>query len=266
MTGRALVETLPITGPHVEMLRAARDALCAAALEQGVTVALSTDWNDLLDLNRRHVDTWLPLMHQPAGDDAFWLAAVDADGEVVATQGGVLMDCSERSFGDRLSDLSFFYDRPEDAAPGERCFCASDAAHETRGRVCYLTAGWTHPSMRGRGLFHRVGRLVRLIAWDRWNPHSWAGMVAPDIAPLWSEEKAGRRFFEHRPTIWYLNPASGFDYPPYRFIRFTRPGVYLDMEAIARRRSAGGGTAHACTQLSTARVPSADLQPKRLCV
>ncbi|HEY0832499.1 MAG TPA: hypothetical protein VGE72_01210, partial [Azospirillum sp.] len=201
------------------------------------------------------------------GEDAFWLAAVDRDGAVVSTHGGVLMDCSGRSFGERLSDLSFFHERPEvEAAPGERCFCASDTAFETRGRVVYLTAGWTHPSVRGKGLLHLLGRLVRLIAWDRWAPHWWAGMVAPDIAPLWSEEKAGRRFLEHRPTILYQNPAAGFDYPPYRFIRFSRPGLHLDMEAIARSRSSASGNDQACTQLSTARVPSAARQPKRLCV
>ncbi|HEY0832676.1 MAG TPA: hypothetical protein VGE72_02105, partial [Azospirillum sp.] len=106
MTGRALVETLAITGPHAAMLRAARDALCADTLALGLTLVVSEDWRELEEVNRANVATWLPLMHQPNGEDAFWLAAVDRDGAVVSTHGGVLMDCSGRSFGERLSDLS----------------------------------------------------------------------------------------------------------------------------------------------------------------
>lgn len=229
---RILVETLaiPDSAPHAELLRAARDRLCTDAVAKGYTPVLSNTWEDLEALNRANLASWLPLMRRPAGPDWFWLGAVNGEGEVVATQGAVLVDCGGASFGERLADLSFFSGTP---APGERCFCASPAAHLTHGRVAYVTAGWTRPDVRGRGLFHLLGRLVRLIAWARWSPSWWAGMVSDAVAPQWSEAKAGRRFLEERPTILYQNPAASFDYPPYRLLRFCRAGVLADMRHAA---------------------------------
>ncbi|PWC41755.1 hypothetical protein [Azospirillum sp. TSO22-1] len=228
---RFLVETLTMpAGPHVGLQNAARDALCSAAVGRGVTPVISATWEDLEALNRANLGSWLPLMRRPDGSDWFWLGAVDERGEVVATQGAALVDCTVASFGDRLSDLSFFSGR---RAPGERCFCASPTAFETRGRVAYVTAGWTHPDARGRGLFPLLGRLVRLVAWARWAPSWWVGMVSDAVAPQWSEAKAGRRFLESRPTILYQNPAAGFDYPPYRLLRFCRAGVLLDLQEVS---------------------------------
>lgn len=228
---RILLETMPIPdGPHAELQRVARDALCAAAVARGVTPVLSTTWADLEALNRANLASWLPLMRCPAGSDLFWLGAVDSSGDVVATQGAVLVDCTAASFGDSLSDLSFFNGQPE---RGERCFCASPTAFETRGWVAYVTAGWTHPDVRGRGLFPLLGRLVRLVAWMRWAPRWHVGMVSDAVASQWSEAKAGRRLLESRPTILYQNPAAGFDYPPYRLLRFCRAGVLLDAQALA---------------------------------
>lgn len=233
---RLLVETLPIAaGPHAELLRAVRDALCAAALVRGVTPVLSTTWEDLEALNRANLGSWLPLMRRPAGLDHFWIGATDREGEVMATQGAALVDCTAASFGDRLSDLSFFSGAP---AARERCFCASPTAFETRGRVAYVTAGWTHPDARGRGLFPLLGRLVRLVAWAGWSPLWWVGMVSDAVAPQWSEAKAGRRMLEPRPTILYQNPEAGFDYPPYRLLRFCRAGVLLDTQEVAGQGAA----------------------------
>ena len=62
-------------------------------------------------------------------------------------------------------------------------------------------------------------------------------MVSNAVAPQWSEAKAGRRFLEDRPTILYQNPAAGFDYPPYRLLRFCRAGGLLDLQQVC---AAGG--------------------------
>ncbi|PWC98008.1 hypothetical protein [Azospirillum sp. TSO5] len=231
---RRLVETTLFTGHQNEaMLRAARDALCGTALQRGYTLISCDDWDLLERINRENLDSWLPIMHRPNGDGWFWVGAADADGRIVATQAGVLIDCGQRSFGDRLSDLSFFYADPErDNGVGEMCFCASDTAFKTLGQFCYLTAGWTHPAARGKGLFHLVGRAVRLLAMGRWSPNWWGGMVAPGTVPQWAEKKAGRRFLEHRPTILYQNPPCGFEYPPLHFMRISRSAFFLDMQAV----------------------------------
>ncbi|CAO3446573.1 hypothetical protein [Azospirillum argentinense] len=223
------------SGPLSTLLSDARDRLCADALAAGVRLVISEAWQGLEQVNRANLSSWLPIMHQPNGSASFWIGAVDARGDVVGTQAGVLLDCSTHSFGDKLSDLTFFYADPTEAAPGERCFCASNPAFETRGKVCYITAGWTHPRMRGMGLFHLIGRVVRILALAWWTPKWWVGMVAPETAPQWTEAKAGRRLLEARPTILYQHPSAGYDYPPLRLLRFCRAGVVLDMQALIRQ-------------------------------
>lgn len=103
MAERWLVETMPLQrSPHGPVLRAARDALCAAGLAAGVTLVLVEEWEALEWLNARHRGNWFPLLPRPAASPSFWVAAVDADGEFVATHGVVLLDCSAASFGARV--------------------------------------------------------------------------------------------------------------------------------------------------------------------
>ncbi|MGQ9371946.1 hypothetical protein [Azospirillum sp. ST 5-10] len=233
---RALLETFPLPdAPHAAMLRAARDALCASLRARRLTAILSDDWQDLARVNRRNLDSWVPLLHRAPSLPSFWVGAVDDDtGEVVATQAGLLVDCTGRSFGDRLSDLSMFYDRPGDAPAGERCFVGSDLPFDTDGLVCWIAAGWTHPTLRGRGVFHVVGRLVRVVSWARWAPSWWCGVVTPDIAPVWSAAKAGPRHIDRRPSILYQQ--AGVERPPLHFLRLGRGGVQMDLGALAARR------------------------------
>lgn len=236
MTGRALLETLPITGPHDGMLRAARDAMCAAALAQGLTLIVSDSWRDLEEVNRRNLASWVPILHRAASLPAFWVGAVDTagNGDVVAVQAGLLVDCRERSFAERLADLSLFYDDPADAPAGESCFVGDGPAHETFGPVCWIAAGWNRPDWRGRGLFHLVGRAVRLVSWARWSPSWWCGVVTPDVVPAWATERAGPRHLDRRPTILYQQ--AGVERPPLRFLRLSRGGVQQDLGRIAQGR------------------------------
>ncbi len=250
---RDLVETAALAG-HLPaaLLTGARDALCARALACGITLVSCNDWPALEAINRANLTSWLPIMHRPNGTDWFWIGAADADGRIVGTQAGVLLDCTGRSLGERLSDLSFFYRDPAtERTPGEHCFCASDAAFDSFGKFCYLTAGWTHPDRRGQGLFHLVGRAVRLLAAGRWAPHWWGGLVAPETAAQWTAEKAGPLQLERRPTILYRNPAAGYEYPPLRFMRISRSGFFLDMR----------NAVHSWTQDRMTRPPAPSRHP-----
>ncbi|WP_377810860.1 hypothetical protein ABNQ38_29400 [Azospirillum sp. A29] len=235
MAERWLVETMPLQGsPHGPALRAARDALCAVGLASGVTLVLIEEWEVLAELNARHRGNWFPLLPRPAAAPSFWVAAVDADGEFVATHGVVLLDCSAASFGARVGDLTAFHD-PGAAPVGEFGFCASPAAHETRGAVAWIVAGWNRPDWRGRGLFHLLGAVARLVALDRWSPRWVVGLVDPETVPVWARRCAGRALLEPLPAVLYQQ--AGVGRLPLHFMRWSRPAVLLDLQEAARARS-----------------------------
>lgn len=233
MAERWLVETMHLQGgPHGPVLRAARDALCAAGLAVGVTLVLVEEWEALAELNARHRGDWFPLLPRPAAAPSFWVAAVDADGEFVATHGVVLLDCSSASFGARVGDLTAFHD--PGAAPSEEFgFCASPAAHETSGAVAWIVAGWNRPDWRGRGLFHLLGAVARLVAVDRWSPRWVVGLVDPETVPVWVRRCAGRALLEPLPAVLYQQ--AGVGRLPLHFMRWSRPAVLLDLQEAARK-------------------------------
>ena len=238
MAERRLVETMPLQGsPHGPVLRAARDALCAAGLAAGVTLVLVEEWEALAQLNVRHRGDWFPLLPRPPAAPSFWVGAVDADGEFVATHGVVLLDCSAASFGARVEALTAFHD--PGAAPSEEFgFCASPAAQETRGAVAWVVAGWNRPDWRGRGLFHLLGAMARLVALDRWSPRWVVGLVDPETVPVWVRRCAGRVLLEPLPAVLYQQ--AGVGRLPLHFMRWSRPAALLDLQDAARACSMQG--------------------------
>ncbi|MGQ9366628.1 hypothetical protein [Azospirillum sp. ST 5-10] len=208
----------------------ARQAMTARAADVGLDLFVADDWGGLDALNARNRNSWFPLLPRPAAAPAFWVGARDAAGDVVATHGVVLVDCAGVSFGDRLADLSLFHDHGR--APSEEwCFCASEAAYDTHGRVGWIVAGWTRPDWRGKGVFHLVGRFARAVSWTRWRPLWWVGLVDPETVPVWSGRAAGRRRIEARPGVLYHQ--AGVGRLPLHVMRLSRAGFALDMQAVA---------------------------------
>ncbi|CAO3445680.1 hypothetical protein [Azospirillum argentinense] len=202
------------------------NALIEKIKARGVVISVSDDWSGIQDINERSRNSWFELLPRPASAPSFWLAATDATGDVVATQGAVLLDCMNTSFGERLGDLTAFHD--EGRAPaGEWCFCASEAAFDTRGRVAFVVAGWVRPDWRGKGLFHPMASLMRLASWARWDVHWWAGLVDPETTSVWNAKGAGRRRLEPRPTILYHQ--NGVGRLPLHLLRFSRPAMVSDV-------------------------------------
>ncbi|MBP2291060.1 hypothetical protein [Azospirillum rugosum] len=222
LTNTFAVESIFNQADDVRQINAARDALMRKLAARGVSLAVCDDWSELQRLNETNRNSWFELLPRPSSSPAFWIAATDATGEVVATQGVVLLDCSKVSFGERLGDLTAFHDAGR-APVGEWCFCASEAAFDTTGRVAFVVAGWVRPDWRGKGLFHPMAALMRLAAWARWDVHWWAGLVDPETVPVWNAKGAGRRRLEPRPTIMYQQ--NGVGRLPLHLLRFSRPAM-----------------------------------------
>ncbi|MBP2233403.1 hypothetical protein J2847_006741 [Azospirillum agricola] len=233
---RRLIETLPlVSGTHAATLRAARDRLCAEGLDKGVTLIVSDDWTALAALNAQYQDGWFPMLPRPASTPAFWIGAVDSEGDIVATHGVVLIDCVGTSFGARVADLTAFHD-PGAAPCGEWAFCASEAALGTSGTVAWIVAGWNRPDWRGRGLFHLLGAVARLVAMERWSPRWVVGLVDPETVPVWSARCAGRALLEPRPAILYNQ--DGIGRLPLHFMRWSKEAVILDLKDAAPAKAA----------------------------
>ncbi|MCG5238385.1 hypothetical protein ACIU1J_32255 [Azospirillum doebereinerae] len=207
-------------------------ALSARLESKGVSLFISDDWSALEAINARHANSWFPLLPHPASAPTLWVGAADQGGDVVASYGGVLLDCGRQSLGEKLGDLTVFHDAG-DAPAEEWCFCASEAAFDTRGRVTWMTAGWTNPAWRGRGLFHPLGHLLRFVSWAAWDVHWWAGVVEEETVPVWNAPGAGRRRLEARPAVLYQQ--SGVDRCALHLCRFSRAAVTLDAGGILDR-------------------------------
>ncbi|CAO3372916.1 hypothetical protein [Azospirillum argentinense] len=226
-----LVETLDLGNTQLApALRGARDRLCKGLVARGVTPILCESWEALQGLNALHRGNWFPLLPKPSSAPAFWLGLVDGEGEVVATHAVVLVDCAASNFGAKLADLSALHD-PGSAPADEWAFVASEAAHDTRGKVAWIVAGWTRPDWRGAGLFRRLGELARLVALARWNPKWVVGLVDPETVPVWSGRGGGRCRLEERPGILYHQ--SGVGRLPLHFMRWSRHAVYMDLGLCA---------------------------------
>jgi hypothetical protein len=233
------IDVLPVpSGPMKGLVSAARRYLIDTAEARGITFSLCFDMSELQAVNREAVaaGSWEPMLstadpsfRRLTPENAFWIKGTDRDGRIVGAQAATLFDCTVSSFGERMEDMTVFYDDPQEQAPaGEWCRCTSLAAHGTRGRVVWTLAGWTHPDFRGMGLFPVQQRVNKLAAWLLWSPDWFVSVVDPDIVPVWSERKMGPRHLDEMTTINY-NMAS-LRLLPMHFVRFSPAQFLYDLE------------------------------------
>lgn len=145
--------------------------------EMGVRLYVSHDLRRLYDINRRHLDSWAPLMpvFHPAqagvrAGPAFLFELRDAKGDVVATQVSRLLDLTGSTLKSELEQLSLFYRDPAgQAGPNERIEVTAPMASEITGRVGLSGGLWYRPDWRGKGLSQVMPRMTRTFAYTNWD-------------------------------------------------------------------------------------------------
>jgi hypothetical protein len=144
--------------------------------KHGVTFSVSRDFDELAAVNERNRDSWDPLVPQfhPAysrrlSASAFWVKGVGQNGDVVTVRAVRRFDIpAGRTLHDALVDLSFFYDDPAQASPGERVESVALLPRAASGSFTFGGATWTHPAARRLGIATLISPIVRAVAQDLW--------------------------------------------------------------------------------------------------
>ena len=142
---------------------------------------------DLLDVNRRNRESWLPLT--PTFDvtvnadltrcPAYVFAARTESGDVVATHASRLFNWERTSFHFEAETLRLFYADPtRQAVSQESCRVSAPSAKQIRGNVVYSGATWYHPSVRGLGLPGVLSPFNRAYALSQWPVDTFTGLVS----------------------------------------------------------------------------------------
>lgn len=201
-----------------ELLGPAFLQLDRAARDRGVYLSISTDFQELADVNARNLGDWYPLvpMFDPAigginGENGFWISGINDQGEIVATQAARFYLWPGTTFADEWTNQNFIYADPRaQAQPGERCSEDCAAAHQLTGRVCHTGALWMRSDFRNQGLASIIPRLTRAYALTRWLPDSTFGIAktGPAVTPQVVRRLYGWRNFD-RSLQWYNSPHLG---------------------------------------------------------
>jgi hypothetical protein len=148
-----------------------------ALTEMGVRLYVSHDLSRLYEINRRHLDSWAPLMpvFDPARADvrpdrAFMFELHNDKGEIVATQVSRLLDLSGTTLKSEIEQLRLFYRDPaKQAGPAERIEVTAPKAQEITGLVALSGGLWYRPDWRGKGLSRVMPRMTRTFAYTSWD-------------------------------------------------------------------------------------------------
>jgi hypothetical protein len=185
-----------------------------AARERGVYLHLHTEFDSLLEVNRRTPE-WgalVPIFNPEYSllkpDAAFWIEGRNAAGETVATQAARLYLMRDTTLEDELLSLRFFYaDAAARQEAGERFEVTAPSAGRISGRVVFSGGIWYRPDYRGIGLSSIMPRISRAYAYTRWMSDYTISMVAPVLVEKGVVGSYGYRRVE--PEVRMLNSFRG---------------------------------------------------------
>lgn len=209
---RLLARVGSVVAPETELFGEYFLRLNALFKSYGLEMAVDDDMA-AFDRVCRETGKFLPNAFNPAAvpfprGAALWMSVHDETSERVATFAVRLFDLGQRTLGDWLSTLSFFYAAPaRDMASGERFIMSDDAdayASAVRRRCTYIGGLWLAPSWRGRTALAEVlttaGCALALAKWDA------APMVSIAEDEVYAKNASKYRFDEAYPGVRWLRP------------------------------------------------------------
>ena len=188
----SLLDQITITHGDYRLFRRYFIAAEEFARRAGVHIRINTDFHRLVELTRRHRESWTPIQpgFDPAHsrirpDTAFWVEALDEDGNTVATHAQRLFVWPNTTLEDEVRSLRIFY---ADPAPhvmaGESMEITAPIGKLMTGRAMWGGVLWTHPDWRRRGLVKIVPRIARAYGYTRWAPEYIFAFVEAKLAGI----------------------------------------------------------------------------------
>jgi hypothetical protein len=179
-----------------------------AAQQFGVALSIEHDAEALFALNAANRDSWhpLPTMFDPAYHDLdpksfFWVAARNAQGELIGTYAVRTYDWQETSLAAELSGLRMHYARPErDAPAGETWATTVPEATEIGGRIACHGGLWLKPARRHAGLAPILCHVAHALAWTAWLPDFSVTFIVTSCVRRGFADQYGFRYMKEAVT------------------------------------------------------------------
>ena len=181
-----------------------------AARRKGLELRLRYDFEELLYLNRQETarGNWYRLLNafnpeyvDLTRDNAFWIAAYDEHGEIVATHAVHIYDWASTNLEEQAFDL--FYGREN----GDSCRVTAAAAASISGVVGNGGAAWVRPDWRGKQLSHLLPRLSKAYCAARWPLDWFIGYVKPALVDKGIADGYGSKHLSY--SIFYPRSPWG---------------------------------------------------------
>jgi len=156
----------------------------------------------LMDLNRRHRDSWKPLVpvfdSEVGGfndENGYLIVGRNGAGDVVLTQAARLYTLTQSTLKEEVESMRFFYTDPEKTRlADEWCRISCPSAATLTGRVTFSGAVWYRPDYRKIGVISILGAAAKAYAFTKWYTDITMTFMAESVFQGGTWRRAG---FEH---------------------------------------------------------------------
>ncbi len=194
------------------------DDLVGQAAGQGVTIEVCDDFQELQETvdaieDRAPLTPIFDWRYSDIGaDNGFWIKGTDSGGDVVHVQAARIDTLSEKPLSDYLREKAPLFLSPHIPADIEHStFDSCSWARESRGSVCYHGEIWIAPKggFRARGLVRILPRIVPPIAYQKWRPDYFYGMISSRLVQRGLGAQYGYSHFHPLGIRWKLRDQDG---------------------------------------------------------
>jgi len=150
-----------------------------------------------------------------SSENGFWIKGTSSSGQLVHMQAARIDTTEGKSLADYLREQASLYLSPHIPAIAEHStFDTCWWMLESKGKVCYHGEIWIspHDGFRGRGLARILPRIVPPIAYRKWQPDCFYGMMAPKLAERGMSAQYGYSHYHPLGIRWKLRDGNGTFY------------------------------------------------------
>ncbi len=199
------------------LLADAAVALRHAVEGMGYRLLISNDFDKLAAVRMQYRGSKIAPFFDPtvnAGLEkrGFWMAAEDANGDIVGLQ-AFRLDIAEPSLADWALGwhMGLYLKRGELAIPREISPPKNSISERVSGRVVYHGEVWIGSTARGKGLLDVLPRLGIFLTMIKWQPDAMWGLIGCSMATRGQVVRLGYSHMERGFLQWEFLPMGAED-------------------------------------------------------